>query len=304
MRIAAIKNISAIHLKHKEWTKCVDKCSSILSLNGNDLKSLFRRAVSYRKLHRYAEAIQDLERANRVSPTPSKEIKVELELNRILALNNGQSNMVESVNVNVVTQQKKAEKDVFTKFGFKPSSMFQLERIPFKGYGLTAKQGIKRGAVILKETPFITFQGNKEISRNQIENELENVTQSEYEIFKSLSHSKSITNSYGHVLMDIVQQNSIQMTQSKSGLFAVCSRFNHSCKPNVFWHWNTHKKCQFVGAARDIAENEELLVNYVSMKRHSTRNKRREHLMKTYGFYCECTQCDTIDVDACTVFYF
>ena len=296
IRIIALKNISVIHFKLKNYPQCIDKCNIILSLNDKDIKSLFRRGISYKNINKINASIKDLKQA--VNIKPSKEIKN--ELNKVLLLKNGNNNNAkfvnnkqEQLNIHKVCRNT----DQSTKFGVKQSSMYQLTKIPFKGYGLITKCKIKKGTIILAEKPILIFNATNEITRNSIENQLDKASQSDHDIFKSLSHSKCINNSYNNIIVDIVQQNGIQMTDEKSGIFPTCARINHSCKPNIFWYWNKQQQCECIVASRDIHKNEELLVNYVSMMKYPTRNKRREHLIKHYGFYCECNQCNNIQME-------
>ncbi|KAI1298542.1 hypothetical protein F5Y03DRAFT_398085 [Xylaria venustula] len=75
----------------------------------------------------------------------------------------------------------------------------------------------------------------------------------------------------------------------ESAVFLEASRFNHSCDPNcefsVFggsYRW--------VGTAkRDIAEGEEILVDYIPG--HTIRIQRIEGLLGTWGFRCGCPKC-------------
>lgn len=71
------------------------------------------------------------------------------------------------------------------------------------------------------------------------------------------------------------------------GLYRKCSKINHSCKPNsaVFFD----KFSLSLKSLRYIQSNEQVTISYIELAQ-STQS-RREELMSTYGFLCNCERC-------------
>ncbi|GIQ82909.1 hypothetical protein KIPB_004133, partial [Kipferlia bialata] len=74
-------------------------------------------------------------------------------------------------------------------------------------------------------------------------------------------------------------------------VFAVGSRFNHSCTPNVSKVWVDRKKkvSERFTAARDIEAGEELTIHYCDIR--AERSFRRTKLEGSYHFTCTCPDC-------------
>src|SRR4051812_39053448 len=72
------------------------------------------------------------------------------------------------------------------------------------------------------------------------------------------------------------------------GLFPVCSRINHSCRPNVHHFWDEEAKTENIYAIRDIAEGEEILTSYLYPV-FKTREERRRELQRKLRFVCNCS---------------
>eukprot|EP01083_Nonionella_stella_P128329 388844_1 len=251
IRIVALKNISAVHFKLKNWHNCIDKCNLILQYDAKDAKTLFRLKTATAKLQSQKQACIE-----------SKEKRTDRTVN----------------------------KDVCRKFGIKPSHVYKLAKIPFKGYGLIANCEIKKGSVILMEAPVFTVDG---ITRLSVQKALQNIQKEDIMIIQTLSHSVSISSNDNivNIILDIVTTNCISMNEHLKGLYATVCRINHECKPNALWHWNKHSRCQYVVALKHIKTGEEITVSYISHKSYQTKMQRREHIVRTYGFYCECSLC-------------
>ena len=78
------------------------------------------------------------------------------------------------------------------------------------------------------------------------------------------------------------------------GLFPLVSMLNHSCAPShnaehFFSVTPGHRPLLQMRATRDLIHGEE--VNYSYLPHHLDYAKRRETLLKGYGFECGCTQC-------------
>ncbi|KAL8744593.1 MAG: hypothetical protein Q9184_007982 [Pyrenodesmia sp. 2 TL-2023] len=102
---------------------------------------------------------------------------------------------------------------------------------------------------------------------------------------------------------DRFELNNFEMTQnddgtSQRGIFVEAARFNHSCLPNAWFNWNpllgNERRPQgrlTVHATRDIARNEEILINYQHEHNYSEKTDRRRNLRRKYCFQCTCQAC-------------
>jgi hypothetical protein len=75
-----------------------------------------------------------------------------------------------------------------------------------------------------------------------------------------------------------------------SGLFEVACTINHSCLPNCVWHTSQDGKFKIVRAIKTIQAGEELTLDYVDCKLDPI-HVRREELLKSKGFVCDCSRC-------------
>jgi tetratricopeptide (TPR) repeat protein len=74
------------------------------------------------------------------------------------------------------------------------------------------------------------------------------------------------------------------------GLFELACKMNHSCRPNCVWFTTQDGTCKEVRAIALIEAGEELTVDYVGNVLDPTP-QRREDLLATKGFVCECDRC-------------
>ena len=77
----------------------------------------------------------------------------------------------------------------------------------------------------------------------------------------------------------------------RSAVYRLCSRINHSCRPNCFAAWNALLGRQTLHALRDIGQGEELTVAYVGGAEAGVRASRRQMLADKYHFDCACEAC-------------
>jgi hypothetical protein len=74
------------------------------------------------------------------------------------------------------------------------------------------------------------------------------------------------------------------------GLFELACKMNHSCRPNCVWFTTQDGTSKEVRAISTIEVGEELTVDYVGNVLDPTP-QRREDLLLTKGFVCECDRC-------------
>jgi len=74
------------------------------------------------------------------------------------------------------------------------------------------------------------------------------------------------------------------------GLFEIACRMNHSCKPNCVWFTTQDGKSKEVRAISTIGKGEELTVDYSGNALDATP-ARRDDILQTKGFLCNCERC-------------
>ena len=77
---------------------------------------------------------------------------------------------------------------------------------------------------------------------------------------------------------------------TRSGVFSLCCRFNHACKPNAHIAWNAKLGKQTVHALCRIQCGHEILVAYVGGDTTFDRDARRK-VLASRGFVCGCELC-------------
>eukprot|EP00339_Tiarina_fusa_P005425 CAMPEP_0117014022 /NCGR_PEP_ID=MMETSP0472-20121206/11458_1 /TAXON_ID=693140 ORGANISM="Tiarina fusus, Strain LIS" /NCGR_SAMPLE_ID=MMETSP0472 /ASSEMBLY_ACC=CAM_ASM_000603 /LENGTH=505 /DNA_ID=CAMNT_0004717487 /DNA_START=90 /DNA_END=1604 /DNA_ORIENTATION=+ len=80
------------------------------------------------------------------------------------------------------------------------------------------------------------------------------------------------------------------------GLFENACKMSHSCKPNCIWKTTQDGKAKEIRAIRTIEKGEELTVDYVGNVLGPIP-ERREELLVTKGFLCNCDRCSAQDGD-------
>lgn len=71
------------------------------------------------------------------------------------------------------------------------------------------------------------------------------------------------------------------------------SRANHSCRPNVYVHWNYINGKGTLRALETIPKNSEILIEYLNNPEQTfrTRVRRIADLRRNWGFDCDCPAC-------------
>jgi len=80
------------------------------------------------------------------------------------------------------------------------------------------------------------------------------------------------------------------------GLFETACRMNHSCKPNCVWFTTQDGKSKEVRAISTIRKGEELTVDYSGNTLEATP-ARRDDILQTKGFLCQCSRCSATHDD-------
>ncbi|WVQ96198.1 hypothetical protein IAU59_003301 [Kwoniella sp. CBS 9459] len=187
-----------------------------------------------------------------------------------------------------------------------PSPAFELTAIPGKGLGLVATRYIKRGELILRESPFVLVpleHEDQEISSDSVRGIFERLTVEERANFESL-YGREDKQAENDPLVNIVVTNSIPLYREAEsedghpkdfmglGLFYMISRINHSCTPNAGWIWYGDEGSMHLYAYTDVSVDTELCASYLDAGILYTQKTRRHKLRQDYGFDCFCTACN------------
>jgi len=194
--------------------------------------------------------------------------------------------------------------------------------IPGKGYGFIAREAIRAGEVLIKETPSITIQENEiysdifqllylilsdqqlkeqfktlapdsvdniSINQSNIMNELKKKVSTKnntlYEFFANNYSAKEIM-----IYCAKYMCNAFEF-QNKPVILFTGTMMNHSCLPNVIFGEKDNQMC-FI-TVRDIKKGEEICGSYIDITLPT--NKRKKHLKEQYGFDCCCERCSLQD---------
>jgi len=74
------------------------------------------------------------------------------------------------------------------------------------------------------------------------------------------------------------------------GLYERCSRFNHSCAPNLSRRFTADGRVQ-LRTSRAVAAGEELTISYLGDAELLQSTERRRFQLQPYGFTCDCPRC-------------
>eukprot|EP01083_Nonionella_stella_P013096 36940_1 len=260
-------NIALIYFKAHKYYKCIDKCNTVLAMDPNQDKALFRRKKSY----------FILQKANQEEKQPNKWSEFPLIHPRELK-----------------------------KMGIASSPLYEVRKIPLdvNKMGFFATKPIQCGTIILKEKPLfklkkhsddmVCFGPNGMIERvsghsDKIQQIIHYLPKKQGDMFTTMRASDVEMSDHYH---NIYLTNNIIITNGEYGaIFPTGSRFNHCCVGNTSgWFDKTTAKYHIV-AVQDIAKGEQLCTSFISSI-PLKREDRRDELLKLYGFVCECQYCN------------
>lgn len=169
-----------------------------------------------------------------------------------------------------------------------------------RGFGMFATRRMCEGEQIFVEVPLLTVtlgvdavqldRDGKRLLADALTSTLESRSESERSRFYELSLASC--HEHEPQSLGIFLTNGMN-TGGAGSVFALVSRINHSCSPNVLHCWNELHGELTLHAACDIEMGTELTIAYneTAGAMHAPREERREHLRKNFGFECECELC-------------
>eukprot|EP00746_Dinoflagellata_sp_MGD_P139431 gnl/MRDRNA2_/MRDRNA2_72891_c0_seq1.p1 gnl/MRDRNA2_/MRDRNA2_72891_c0~~gnl/MRDRNA2_/MRDRNA2_72891_c0_seq1.p1 ORF type:complete len:500 (+),score=80.34 gnl/MRDRNA2_/MRDRNA2_72891_c0_seq1:86-1585(+) len=151
-----------------------------------------------------------------------------------------------------------------------------------KGMGVVATQNLLKGERILEDHPFFIFDRCDATSLPK--------SMPAESTFWDLADITVGTAESDKTIPGIVKTNAYPIgTDGQGALFPVLSRFNHSCRPNVFHCWSPEHEYQALHAVTDIQMGEELTVAYDELL--ASKQVRQKILFDNFSFTCSCDVC-------------
>lgn len=172
-------------------------------------------------------------------------------------------------------------------------ALYRVENVPKRGKGAIATTKISRGTLIVSEPPLIKLNKhfpNPPAMQDHIVELVKRLTRDQQRQFLDLYNSYPELN----VFVGIVKTNGLPLgpDANEGGIFPICSKFNHSCSPNASYSWSKNAGLERVFAIKNIDEDEEICVSYLSEEDWVTpRARRQNQLQMAVGFLCCCRIC-------------
>ncbi|KAI0355860.1 SET domain-containing protein [Trametes cingulata] len=164
------------------------------------------------------------------------------------------------------------------------------------GVGLFATRPICKGSIVLCEAPMFTQPPLPTRTNSTVMAALSQCTRDEQRQYFNLANAyKGPVGGKRTLLpaLGIFETNALPCGKvrggRRAGIFLLAARLNHSCRPNVARSWDEGAQQMTFRALRDIAEGEELCMNYVDVL--GTKAQRVEELKNAFGFDCVCEAC-------------
>ena len=202
---------------------------------------------------------------------------------------------------------------------------YVIRESPGKGRGLFATRKIKEGQIILEEYPLFTvvmsfselladhylcIDDETKAQILQLHDPAENIKTMDAETVKKLIRKNSSMMFWKEADSDEISKifriftcNSIKIcgdewlysNTTEYGLYNNISRINHACIPNATWSWvmGDFQRKQ-VRAMMVIEKDQEIMASYRDWEDEfvfGSRTARRQKLLETSGFLCQCSEC-------------
>jgi len=163
---------------------------------------------------------------------------------------------------------------------------YKVEKIPGKGLGMVATDGIKKGEAVLEESVILNARvGGRDDFHNTsfLNRQVSLLSVKEREEFLSLNDPEP--DGPEEMRNERIYVNNTFL----DGFYLKSSRMNHSCKPNVMLSSDDTVHAEIV-ALRDILVGEEIKVSYLRTSALETKAERSEKI-KNWKFECDCELC-------------
>lgn len=168
--------------------------------------------------------------------------------------------------------------------------LLEVKETNAKGLGIFAKEDIRRGTLVLSETPLFAFNSGDGTTDATLLSAFAKLPSPETEAYLDL---------HAYLPPDYPVENISKECQKVLGIYSanawaggvvdLGSRFNHSCVPNVHLSHDPQTRIYDFRLVRDVKAGEELTASYISL--FLTRKERQDNLVR-WGFECSCPGCE------------
>ena len=174
----------------------------------------------------------------------------------------------------------------------------ELKASPGAGVGVFALADVEPGERLLAERPLLEwrlaeFTRLKQLGRHReaMEAAVRRLSAADRDAFYDLCMTCPDENAAFGVWLSNAFPTEDE--PESAAVFRVASRFNHSCRCNAHYHYNTRSHRMTVQALVRVAAGEEVKVGYTGGE-NDVRAARRADLQRDFGFECRCALC-TLD---------
>ncbi|QDS74542.1 hypothetical protein FKW77_007701 [Venturia effusa] len=172
--------------------------------------------------------------------------------------------------------------------------LFEVKETDGKGLGVFARDDIRRGTLILSETPLFAFNSSDGTTDISLLSNFARLPSHRKEAYLKLHANLPPDYPVEDISKEDQQVLGIYSANAwAGGVLDLGSRFNHSCVPNVHLSHNPRTFIYDFRTVRDVKAGEELTATYISV--FLARRERQANLMR-WGFECVCPACEnTLD---------
>lgn len=165
---------------------------------------------------------------------------------------------------------------------------------PGRGFGLVAPLGADAGAVLFDEEPlFRKPKGGSASDLVALANQLpEDKRAKLLQMAASEGSLQAEAGFHGEDLQALraIRTNSVALPDGGGAVYATTCRANHSCRPNASLCVGPDARMQ-LKALRCIEVGEDVLVSYIGEGDLLRPQARRQELINSWGFSCDCDRC-------------
>lgn len=170
-------------------------------------------------------------------------------------------------------------------------SLYTIQPVPGKGYGLIAATTIPKGTRILSELPIFKIsyaESNRQILTDHIAKALKDLDDTKQRAFLDLQNVYGLDDG---PFLGIARSNVTPLGPEalEGGLFLEAAHINHSCRPNAHKSWNENIGRFTIHAVRDIERGEEITISYLGETMYYI--ERQRILTERFYFDCGCDLC-------------
>ncbi|RDL40303.1 SET protein [Venustampulla echinocandica] len=169
---------------------------------------------------------------------------------------------------------------------------WKVVNVPGRGNGLFATRTLRRGDLILADTPLGVYNSEAffpdyQIGYKYLRKTYEQLPEKSKQILlNTAAHSP------GDPIMERINTNAFAGEfegTSHFFLYPETALLNHDCRPNTMYYHNTSTLVHSAHASRTILPGEEITITYINLLQ--SRSERQDVLKMIWGFECTCSLC-------------